>query len=119
MSIEFNNFSETKPFLNFSESKERASLVDSEFDSEFMPSTKSGLQRKKQNKSAKKNISVTSGKVFLRVPGYSGIQKLIASSLIPFIPVRKLKLAAKKVLKRSGVAKKIKRRKNKNKNKNK
>jgi len=42
------------------------------------------------------------GRINLRIPGF-GLQKLGASQLVRFIPLSKLKVAAKKVLKASGV----------------
>lgn len=100
--------------MNFSDTQDRATLVDIDSPDSMSPATK--RQRKSStNKQAKnkKKVTVTAGKVPLRVPGYSGIQSLSASALIPYIPLAKLKLAAKKVLKRAGVAKKIKKRKGK------
>jgi hypothetical protein len=64
-----------------------------------------------------KGVRVTKGKISLKIRGYSGIQKLGASELIHYIPLSKLKVAAKKVLRRSGAKKTKKRRKGKGKRK--
>lgn len=106
---------DAKPLLNYSDSQERASLVDSEFDS------KDSMPRKYKRKSSRKikrglkGVRVTKGRISLKVSGYKGFQKLGASELIHYIPLSKLKAAAKKVLKRSGAKKTKKRRKGKRK----
>lgn len=105
--------SERKPLLNFSDTHERATLVDLDSDSDSMPSKRKSYKRKGSRKTPRKGLKgvrVTKGKISLKVTGYSGIQKLGASELIHYIPLSKLKVAAKKVLRRSG-AKKIKKRK--------
>lgn len=92
-----------KPLLRF-ETSERAQLI-----STSMPATG------KRKRSGKKNTASTSskkprivkGKVTLRVAGYSGVQKIAPSALIPFLPANKLKQAAKRALGASGKRKKI------------
>ena len=46
-------------------------------------------------------VRVIKGRLNLRVAGYKGIQKLAPSSVIPYIPLTKLRAAAKKVLGKS------------------
>lgn len=52
---------------------------------------------------ASNKVRVVGGRVRIRVTGYQGLQSLAPSSLIRFIPATKLRLAAKKVLRSSGV----------------
>jgi cyanate permease len=99
-----------KPLLRF-ETSERAQLIASS-----MPSSAAG---KRKRKPGKKNLAssnkpkVVKGKVALRVAGYSGLQKIAPSTLIPFLPATKLRQAAKRALSASG--KKTVRRKQKSK----
>lgn len=87
------------------DTEDRSTLVN--IDSNFMATSK----KPRQKTPRRKQIVVTAGKFPLKVPGYSGIQTLSASAIIPFIPKAKLKQAAKKVLKKLGVPKIKKRRK--------
>lgn len=48
-------------------------------------------------------VKLINGKVALRIKGYPGIQRLGASQLVRFVPLNKLKVAAKRVLGTSGV----------------
>jgi hypothetical protein len=112
--------SERKPLLNFSDTLERATLVDLDSDSESMPPKRRSRKRKGAKRGPRKGLKgvrVTKGKISLKIRGYSGIQKLGASELIHYIPLSKLKVAAKKVLRRSGAKKTKKRRKGKGKRK--
>lgn len=52
---------------------------------------------------------VVKGRVQVRVAGYSGVQKLAPSTLIPFLPVTKIKAAAKRALAATGKRKTVKR----------
>lgn len=113
MSFVSSNFSENNPFLSLSNpaaAENCATLVDSvESDSESsnsMPKRRRQKQKKNtKRRQNKKKIAVTAGRFPIRVSGYPGIQHLSASAVIPYIPLTKLKLAAKKVLKRTGVTK--------------
>jgi hypothetical protein len=118
------SYDDRKPLINYSNNQERANLIDNNFDS-LMTSRKGRKGRKKGRKGSKryrglkpaKGVRVSKGKVVLRIAGFSGLQKLGASELIRFVPLTKLKLAAKKFLKRSGkktIKKKRKGRKKKN-----
>lgn len=94
-----------KPLLRF-ETSERAQLISSS-----MPSS-----NKRKRRSGKRSVASTSGKkprvvkgrVNLRVAGYSGLQKIAPSALIPFLPANKIKQAAKRVLGASGKQRKRK-----------
>lgn len=61
--------------------------------------------KKKKTRKSRKGSSggsskprVIKGRVNIRVAGYPGVQKVAPSQLIPFLPVTKLKAAAKKAL---------------------
>jgi hypothetical protein len=53
-----------------------------------------------------KRPRLVKGRVNLRVAGYSGLQKIAPSQLIPYLPANKLRQAAKKALGASGKRKK-------------
>jgi hypothetical protein len=95
-----------KPLVRF-DNKDHAKIV-----AELMP----GVKRKnKQTKKAKKNSSVRkpkviNGRVNLKVAGYSGVQKVPPSQLIPYLPVNKVRQAAKRALTAAGHRVKVKRR---------
>lgn len=104
--------SENNSFLNFSTFQERATLVDPEDSDENIDSMpprrrrrSKRLRKKRPIRRGLKGVRVTKGRISLKVGGYSGIQKLGASELIHFIPLAKLRVAAKKVLRRSGASK--------------
>ena len=90
-----NVFFEKKPLLNFSESEERASFIDTE--SHSMPS-----RRKRVGVSKRRKVRVGKGRIKLRVAGFRGVQNLSPSALVKKIPISVLKRAAKKVLKNNG-----------------
>jgi hypothetical protein len=88
------------------DSSERASVVS-------MPArTRSSRKKKKTSKKASKGkLRVIKGRVNLKLSGYSGVQKIPPGSLIPYLPVNKIRAAAKKVLKANRVPKKSSRKK--------
>lgn len=101
---------ENTPLLHFSETEERATLIDFvETEKSDSPSTK--LSKKVKPKKVKKGIQVKEGQIALHIAGYPGIQLIPASELVHCFPMAKLKVAAKKYLKRSGVKPKRKARK--------
>ena len=51
----------------------------------------------------KQTVRLTKGRLSLRVAGFQGTHRLAPSALVRYIPLNKLKLAAKKVLRASGV----------------
>jgi hypothetical protein len=89
-----------KPLVRF-ETGNRAQLVSSD---SMSPRKRSRGHRHKR-KSTKGKPRVVHGRLSLKVSGYSGYQRLPASSLIPYLPVTKLRAAAKKVLGKSKVKK--------------
>lgn len=108
------NFSEQKPLLHYSEEAERASFFDTEELDPSMPRRKkSGTKKRGKRRlvgKGLKGIKFSKGRLALRLAGYSGVQKLAPSQLVRFIPLSKLKQAARKVLTKTG-GKKIKKRK--------
>ena len=95
-----------KPLVKF-ETSERATLVSA---NSSMPPTRRAPRRSKPKKSTKGKPRVKNGRVALRVAGYSGLQHLTATSLIPYLPVTKLRQAAKKALAKTKTPKKTKKR---------
>ena len=107
---------ENKLLLNYSDTLERATLVnpnqDNDEDENSMPSrrrgrkgSKGGRRRKTGGSSKRRGVRVNKGRLGIRVAGYQGVQSLTASELVRHIPLSKLRAAAKKVLKRSGAGK--------------
>ena len=105
-----------KPLLRF-ETSERAQLISSSSGgAASMPSAnrrkrrsgskKSSSGRSSSSSSSSRKPRVVKGRVNLRVAGYSGVQKIPPSLLIPFLPTNKLKQAAKRALGASGKRKK-------------
>jgi hypothetical protein len=102
-----------KPLLRF-ETSERAQLISSSMPPSGKRKKKSSGKRKSASSSSKKP-RVVKGRVTLRVAGYSGVQKIAPSALIPFLPSAKLRQAAKRALSASGKKKKTVRRRKKTK----
>lgn len=92
-----------KPLLRF-ETSERAQLISSSMPSSGKRRKRSG--KKSTSSSASRKPRVIKGRVTLRVAGYSGLQKIPASALIPYLPATKLRQAAKRALGVSGKKKK-------------
>jgi hypothetical protein len=97
-----------KPLLRF-ETSERAQLISGSMPSSGKRKRRSG--KKSSTSSSSKKPRVVKGRVTLRVAGYSGVQKIAPSALIPYLPATKLRQAAKRALGASGKKKKtVKRR---------
>ena len=84
-----------------------------EGDRELFPSPRQ--KKKTQQKSLKKGINLTNGQLNFRIVGYQGTHNISVLDLVHYIPFSRLKAAAKKFLKHSGIKKKRKRRSNKKK----
>jgi hypothetical protein len=109
---------EKKLLLNFSTTEDRATLLNSpDFEEEEEKeqdnsNTLLSLKEKYINKQvSKKKLQVKNGHVVFHIAGYPGVQSIHISDIIHCIPFAKLKVAAKKFLKRSGVKRKRKRKK--------
>ena len=88
-----------KPLVRF-ETTDRAAIVNLMPASRRRRTTTTSKRRKTTRSSSK--ARVVKGRISLRVTGYPGLQKLAPSSLIPFLPLTKLRAAAGKVLRASG-----------------
>ena len=95
-------FGYSKPLLNFSASENRATLLteDSVPDQEITKHTPKRKPRKGTKTSGTRGIRIVKGQVIFRVPGYR-VQKFAATQLVKFVPIGKLKAAAKRILKTS------------------
>ena len=95
-------FGSLKPLLNFSASDKRATLLteDSVPVQEITKHTPKRKPRKGTKTSGTRGIRIVKGQVIFRVPGYR-VQKFAATQLVKFVPIGKLKAAAKRILKTS------------------
>jgi hypothetical protein len=62
-------------------------------------------QRKKARTVKRAKVRVVKGRLTLKVAGYPGLHRFGASQLIQFVPLNKIKVAAKKILIQSRTAK--------------
>jgi|LakMenE01Jun11ns_1017448.scaffolds.fasta_scaffold8701997_1 hypothetical protein len=120
MNDSFDFKKEKKLLLNFSTTEDRATLLNSPDSEEEEEEEKEqdnnntllSLKQKYINKKgSKKKFQVKNGHIVVHIAGYPGVQSINISELIHCIPFAKLKVAAKKFLKRSGVKRKRKRKK--------
>ena len=102
-----------QPFVEFSPNEDRANLMS--MSGTLAPRRKrsrSTLRRKsrapgrrrrtKRTKTRVTKVRVVNGKVSLRIGGFPGVQRVGASQLVRFVPLNKLRTAAKRVLGASG-----------------
>ena len=106
------NIEKENKLLEFSTTEERASLIK-DFDRELLFSPRQ--KKKNPQKSVKKGIDLKNGQICFHIAGYQGTHNISVLDLVHYIPFSRLKAAAKKFLKHSGVKKKRKRRTNKKK----
>ena len=106
------NGEKEKTLLNFSTTEERASLFEGDRELFDSPRQKKKTQ---QHKSLKKGINLKNGQLNFCIVGYQGTHNISVLDLVHYIPFSRLKAAAKKFLKHSGIKKKRKRRSNKKK----
>jgi len=107
-----------KPFVCFSNNEDRANLMN--FGGP--PSTrrkrsksqgrrrKRTISRGRRPKTRVTKVRIVNGRVALKVAGYPGYQRVGASQLVRFVPLNKLRVAAKRVLGSSGVKRQRRRR---------
>ena len=81
-----------KPLVRF-ETSDRAQLISA---SNSMPSRKRSRSTKRRTTKGKPRL--VNGRISLKVSGFSGTQKISPSALIPYLPVTKLRAAAKRAL---------------------
>jgi hypothetical protein len=104
------NIEKENTLLPFSANEDRASLFeDQDFDTEYLFSPR----QKKKNplKSVKIGIDLKNGQICFHIAGYQGTHNISVLDLVHYILFSRLKAAAKKFLKHSGIKKKRKRRK--------
>ena len=97
--------------MNFSTTEDCASLLEDDRELFLSPRQK----KKTQHKSLKKGINLKNGQLNFCIVGYQGTHNISVFDLVHYIPFSRLKAAAKKFLKHSGIKKKRKRRLNKKK----
>ncbi len=108
------NGEKEKTLVNFSTTEDCASLFeDQDSDRELFYSPRQ--KKKTQHKSLKKGINLKNGQINFCIVGYQGTHNISVLDLVHYIPFSRLKAAAKKFLKHSGIKKKRRRRLNKNK----
>jgi hypothetical protein len=111
-----------KPLLPFLPNNDRAFIVSestppsssSLVSSSSMPKRKGGRTAStRKGKRGKATVRLVKGRLAIRVAGFPGFQRLAPSQLVRYIPLGKLKQAAKRVLGASGIRKRTIRRKKK------
>jgi len=112
-----------KPLLPFSPNNDRAFIVSEStppssslvsLSSSSMPKRKGGRTAStRKGKRGKTTVRLVKGRLAIRVAGFPGFQRLAPSQLVRYIPLGKLKQAAKRVLGASGIRKRTIRRKKK------
>ena len=86
--------SSSRPFVEYSPHQDRASLMSAVGSRQ--PQRRSRSKAKRKSRSTQ--IKVIKGKVALRIGGFPGVQRVGASQLVRFVPLNKLRAAAKRVL---------------------
>src|SRR6266404_6509327 len=96
-----------KPLLSYSEHLERAEVFDIHNENKQMPAKRrtkraksSGRKSRGRKRLLKGGHKLIHGKIKLKLKGY-GTQTVNACQLVRFVPLSKLKTAARKVLSRS------------------
>ncbi len=74
-------------------------LVSNQEPTDYSAKKKPTKGKKTSGTKRFRGIRIAKGQVALRVPGYKGVQKVSASQLVRFVPLVKLKTAAKRILK--------------------
>jgi len=103
-----------QPFVEFSPSeRDRANLMSSVgtgLGNSRAPSRRrrrrirsaAALSGSRRRRSRVSRLRVVNGRVSFRLPGFSGVQRVGASQLVRFVPVTKLRQAAKRFLGKGG-----------------
>ena len=84
-----------RPFVEYSPHQDRANLMSAGGSS---PRPRKRTRSSGKRKSRVTKVRVVKGKVALRVGGFPGVQRVGASQLVRFVPLNKLRTAAKRVL---------------------
>lgn len=102
-----NNEPSKKPFVEFSSRHDRANLMSTGVSEvrrrrrgPRRQRSKSEQGRRRQTRGGRRvtKVKIVKGKVSLRVGGFPGVQRVGASQLVQFVPLDKLRAAAKRVL---------------------
>lgn len=100
-----------KPLVSYSNNDDRASLMTFSGPSTQRRRKRSKSQGRRRRRSVGRGrrsktrvtkVRIVNGRVALRVAGYPGYQRVGASQLVRFVPLNKLRLAAKRALGASG-----------------
>ena len=87
-----------RPFVEFSPHLDRANLMSSGAPLGGRKRSRSTVKKGRKRRSRVTKVRVVKGKVALRVGGFPGVQHVGASQLVRFVPLNKLRTAAKRVL---------------------
>ncbi len=94
-----------KPFITFSDREDRADLMTFGSTSTRRKRSKSTHSSRKRRSGVRRRLKtrvskvrIVNGKVALRIGGFPGVQKVGASQLVRFVPLNKLRSAAKRAL---------------------
>jgi hypothetical protein len=103
------NFLENRILLKYSDTDERATVIDPDLENFEIPKKqKQIIKNKNKNKKIKrqrKGLAINNNKIEIRIPGYKGIQLLPVLELVHFIPIFHIQSAAKKFLRQGGATK--------------
>ena len=98
-----------KPLLSFSANSDRAfiaeeqSLLSAVDERKPTKTTVKPIKGRKRQRKKFLSVKIVKGHIVLCVPGYKGYQRLPTSQLLRYIPLKRLRQAAKTALKASGV----------------
>jgi hypothetical protein len=91
-----------RPFVEYSPHQDRASLmsaVSHKRHKRSRSSRRSTIKKGRRRKGIRvSKVRIVRGQVALRIGGFPGVQKVGASQLVRFVPLNKLRSAAKRVL---------------------
>ena len=87
-----------RPFVEFSPHLDRANLMSSGVSLTGRKRSRSTTRKGRRKRGRVTKVRVIKGKVALRVGGFPGVQHVGASQLVRFVPLNKLRTAAKRVL---------------------
>jgi hypothetical protein len=108
-----------KPFVSFSTNEDRANLMTFGGLQSTRRRKRSKSQGRKRRRTASRGrrprtrvtkVRIVNGRVALKVAGYPGYQRVGASQLVRFVPLNKLRIAAKRALGSTGRKKQRRRR---------
>lgn len=99
-----------KPFVSFSQREDRANLMSVSPVAGSLPrrrrrnkSRKLRRQRRRGARSRVSKVRVVNGQVTLRLGGRPGVQRVPASQIVRHVPLKNIRLAAQRVIRRGAV----------------